>query len=49
MAQSKRNKVGVTKEDIVVEEQVILEVLVELIDTTHLLTQQESFMHLNIP
>jgi hypothetical protein len=28
---------------------VIPEVLAELIDTTHLLTQQEIFMHLNIP
>ena len=33
----------------IVEEMVILEVLVELMDTTHLLTQKEIFMHRMIP
>ena len=33
------------KEDMLVEELVILEVLEELMDTTHLLTQKEIFMH----
>jgi hypothetical protein len=31
------------------EELVITKVLVELKDTTHILTQQEFFIHLNIP
>jgi hypothetical protein len=33
------------KEEMIVEDLIIQEVLAELIDTTHLLTQQESFMH----
>jgi hypothetical protein len=48
MALSKGKKVGFVKEEMIVEELVIKEVLVEIIDTTHLLTQQESFMHQNI-
>jgi hypothetical protein len=40
MSQSKRKKEGVMKEEMIVEEWVILEVLEELIDTTHFLTQQ---------
>jgi hypothetical protein len=49
MDQIKRKKEGFMKEEMIVEELVIPEVLAELIDTTHLLTQQESFMHMNIP
>jgi hypothetical protein len=49
MDQSKRKKEGVMKEEMIMEEWVIPEVLEELIDTTHLLTQQENFMHMNIP
>jgi hypothetical protein len=37
------------KEEIIVEELVIPEVLIELMDTTHLLTQKESLMHWMIP
>ena len=33
------------KGEMIVEELVIPEVLVELMDTTHLLTQKESWMH----
>ena len=33
------------KEGTIMEELVIPEVLAELMDTTHLLTQKESFMH----
>ena len=44
-----KKKESVMKEEMIMEEMVIQEVLVELIDTTHLLTQQEIFMHLNIP
>ena len=49
MAQSERKEAGIMKEEMIVEELVIPEVLVELIDTIHLLTRQESFMHLKIP
>jgi hypothetical protein len=37
------------KEEMIVEELVIQEVLAKLIDITHLPTKQGSFMHLNIP
>jgi hypothetical protein len=37
------------KEEMLVEELVIPEVLAELMDTTHLLTQKESLMHQMIP
>jgi hypothetical protein len=37
------------KEGMIVEELIIPEVLEELMDTTHLLTQKESFMHRKIP
>jgi hypothetical protein len=37
------------KEEMTVEELVIQEVLAELIDITHLPTQQGNFMHLKIP
>jgi hypothetical protein len=37
------------KEGMIVEELVIPEVLAELMDTTHLLTQKEIFMHQKIP
>jgi hypothetical protein len=37
------------KEGIIMEELVIPEVLSELMDTTHLLTQKEIFMHQKIP
>jgi hypothetical protein len=33
------------KEGMIMEEMVIREVLVELMDTTHLLTQKKGFMH----
>jgi len=33
------------KEGMIMEDLVILEVLAELMDTTHLLTQKEIFMH----
>jgi hypothetical protein len=33
------------KEEMLMEELVIPEVLAELMDTTHLLTQEEIFMH----
>jgi hypothetical protein len=36
------------KEGMIVEELVIPEVLEELMDTTHLLTQKEIFMHRKI-
>jgi hypothetical protein len=36
---------GSMKEGMIVEELVILEVIAELMDTTHLLTQKEIFMH----
>ena len=49
MALSKGKKEGSMKEDMIVEELVIQEVLAKLINTTQLLTQQESFMHQNIP
>jgi hypothetical protein len=49
MAPSKGKKAGFVKEEMIMEELVIQEVLAELIDTTHLPTQQESFMHLKIP
>jgi hypothetical protein len=37
------------KEEIIVEEMVIKEVLAELIDITHLPTQKGNFMHRKIP
>jgi hypothetical protein len=37
------------KEGMIVEEMVIPEVLAELMDTTHLLTHKEIFMHQKIP
>jgi hypothetical protein len=37
------------KEEMIMEELAIQEVLEELIDITHLLTWQGSFMHLKIP
>ena len=49
MDQRKRRKVGVMKEEMIMEEMVILEVLVEIIDTIDLLTQKGIFMHLNVP
>jgi hypothetical protein len=49
MAQRKRKTTCVMKEEMIMEEQFIPEVLVDLIDTIQLLNQQESFMHLNIP
>jgi hypothetical protein len=49
VAQDKRKEADIMKEEMIVEEQVIPEVVEELIDTTHLLTQQEMFMHPNIP
>jgi hypothetical protein len=49
MAPRKGKKVGFVKGEMIVEELVIQEVLIELIDTTHLLTQQEIFMHWKIP
>ena len=39
MAQNKRKEAGIMKEDITTKELVIQEVIEELIDTTHLLTQ----------
>jgi hypothetical protein len=36
------------KEGMIVEELVIPEVVAELMNTTHLLTQKEGFMHRNI-
>jgi hypothetical protein len=36
------------KEGMIMEEMVILEVLAYLMDTTHLLTQKEIFMHWKI-
>jgi hypothetical protein len=47
--QYKRKKVGAMKEGMIVGELVIPEVLAELMETTHLLTQKESFMHRMIP
>jgi hypothetical protein len=47
-AQDMRKKVDIMKEEITTEDPVTQEVLVELIDITHLLTQQGSFMHLKI-
>jgi hypothetical protein len=41
--------VSVIKEEMLLEELVIPEVLVELMDTTHLLTQKEILMHHMIP
>jgi hypothetical protein len=49
MAQSKRKKEGIMKEEMIVEDMVIPGVLVELIDTTHLLTKKEGLMHLKMP
>jgi hypothetical protein len=46
--QNKRKKEGAIKEGMIVEELAIPEVLVELMDTTHLLTQKERFMHRKI-
>jgi hypothetical protein len=37
------------KEEMTEKELVIQEVLVKIIDITHLPTQQGNFMHLNIP
>ena len=37
------------KEGMIMDELVILEVLENLMDTTHLLTQKEIFMHWKIP
>jgi hypothetical protein len=37
------------KGEMIMEELVIPEVLAELMDTTHLLTQKEIFMHQMIP
>ena len=37
------------KEDMLVEDLVILEVLADLMDNTHLLTQKEIFMQWMIP
>jgi hypothetical protein len=47
-AQDERKKEDIVKEDITTIELFIQEVLVELIDITHL-TQQGNFMHHNIP
>jgi hypothetical protein len=38
----------IMKEEITTEDPVTQEVLVEFIDIDHLLTQQGSFMHLNV-
>jgi hypothetical protein len=45
MAQRKRKEVGFIKEEMIVEALVIPEVIGELKDTTHPLTQQEGFLH----
>jgi hypothetical protein len=37
------------KEEMLVEELVIPEVLEDLMDTTHLITQEDNFMHWMIP
>jgi hypothetical protein len=37
------------KEGMIVDELVIPEVLAKLMDTTHILTQKEGFMHRKIP
>jgi hypothetical protein len=49
MDQSKRRKEGIMKEEITTGRLVIQELLAELIETTHLLTQQEGLMHLKTP
>jgi hypothetical protein len=49
MVQSKRKREDVMKEEMTAEELVIQEVLAELIDITHLPTQQGNFIHLKIP
>jgi len=47
--QNMRKREDVMKEEMIVEDMVIHEVLEKLIDITHLLNQQEIFMHLKIP
>jgi hypothetical protein len=47
--QGKRKKVDIMKEEINAEDIVILEVLEEIKNITHLLTQQGNFMHLKTP
>jgi hypothetical protein len=47
--QNRRKRANVMKEEMITEEMVIQEVLAELIDITHLPTQQGNFMHLKIP
>jgi hypothetical protein len=47
-SQGMRKKVDIMKEEITTEDPITQEVLVEVIDISHLLTQQGSFMHLNI-
>jgi hypothetical protein len=49
MAQDKRKEVDIMKEEMIMEEMVIPEVISNLIGTTHIFTQQEICMHLNIP
>jgi hypothetical protein len=44
--QDRRKKVDIMKEEITTKEMVIQEVQEELIDITHLLTQQGNFIHL---
>jgi hypothetical protein len=48
-AQNMRKGEDVMKKEMTAEELVIQEVLAELIDITHLPTQQGNFMHLKIP
>ena len=47
--QNRSKREDVMKEEMTTKEIVIQEVLVELIDITHLPTQQRNFMHLKIP
>jgi hypothetical protein len=49
MTQINRKKVGIMKEEMIMEELVILGVIAELIYITHLLYQQEGLMNLKIP
>jgi hypothetical protein len=47
--QDRRKRVDIMKEEITIEGMVIQEVIEELIDVAHLLTQLRNFMHLKIP
>jgi hypothetical protein len=49
MAQGRRKEPGIMKEEMIVEELVIQEILADLINTAHLLTQQEGLMHMKTP